>query len=209
MFALPSWLRGRDSVELYIGDSCRYNPSTFYTRPEDRILTIFVEEVSEEYGLQYHHVTMAIVFISTLLHLSKSRRFIGWHEWKQYAWVADHRKADDLFQLGVITSSSRIINFSPQVQPGVTTLEVTAFRPSKVEWQLYLSGDASDNSRDGGPHRLVGRMASLDVQVEEGAEVLMTEDNIILIEARYLPDNSFLILTSWRSRIKGLTQLPK
>lgn len=84
MFALPSRLNGRSSVEVYSGDSYHYNPSTFYTRPEERILTIFVEETSEPYQYQYpNHITFTVVFVNTLLRLSESRRFIAWEEWKQ------------------------------------------------------------------------------------------------------------------------------
>ena len=211
MFTLPSRLSGRNFVKVYSGSAYRYNPSTFYARPEDRILTTFVEETSQQYGHQYRHITLVVVFISTLLHLSESRRFIGWQEWKQYAWVANHREANGLLESGAITSNSRIINFSllPK-QPGLVTLEVTAFRPSIIERPLYTSGSAPDNLRDGGARRLIDRKVSLDVQAKEGVEVSMTEDNIILIEVRYLPDNSFPISHAvTHSRIEGLTQAPK
>lgn len=195
MFALPSNLNGRNSVEIYSGDSYHYNPSTFYTRPEDRILTIFVEEISEPYQLQYpSHITLIVTFVSTLLRLSKSRRFIGWEEWKRYAWVADHQEADDLFNFGAFISSSRIVHFSvPPRQRGVMTLEVTAFRPSMIEQPFYISDGASGDSRGGESHSLICRKALLDVQVgeDDDTEVMMTEDNIILMAVRYLPMKVF------------------
>jgi len=199
MFALPRRLNGRSSVEIYSGDSYHYNPSTFYTRPEDRILTIFVEETQEPYSYQYpSHITLIVVFVSTLLRLSESRRFIGWQEWKQYAWVADHQEADDLFNYGAFISSSRIIHFSiPLKQQGVMTLEVTTFRPSIIEHPLYMSGGASDGSYYAEPPRLTGSKALLDIQIEDDddTEVMMTEDNIILMTVRYLPDGGFPMLT--------------
>jgi len=184
-FALPRRLGDRSSVEIYSGDSYHYNPSTFYTRPEDRILTIFVEETQEPQTHQYPtHITLIVVFVSTLLRLSESRRFIGWQEWKQYAWVADRQEADDLFKYGAFISSSRIIHFNvPLKQQGVMALEVTTFRPSMIEQPFYTSASTSDNSSDEGPRRLIGRKVLLDIQVEgdDNTEVMMTEDNIILM----------------------------
>ena len=188
MFALPSRLNGRSSVEVYSGDSYHYNPSTFYTRPEDRILTIFVEEVSEPYQQQYpNHITLIVVFISTLLRISKSRRFIAWEEWKQHAWVADQQEADDLFKYGAFISSSRIIHFSiPMKEQGAMALEVTSFRPSMIERLFHVPGDTPDDLREGVPRRLVGRKVLLDMQVDDddNTEVMMTEDNIVLMTVR-------------------------
>ena len=199
MFALPSRLNGRNSVEVYSGDSYHYNPSTFYTLPEDRILTIFVEETLEPYQPQHpSHITLIVTFVSTLLHLSKSRRFIGWEEWKKYAWVADRQEADDLFNYGAFISSSRIVHFSvPPRQSGVMTLEVTAFRPSMIERPFYISDGASGDSCGRDPQRLICRKALLDVQVgdDDDTEVMMTEDNIILMAVRYLLNTRFSILT--------------
>lgn len=208
-FSLPNSLNGRSSVEVYSGDSYHYNPSTFYTRPEDRILTIFVEEGLEPYRYQYPgHITLIVVLVSTLLQLSETRLFVPWEEWKWYAWVADHQEADDLFNYGAFISSSRIIHFSvPVKQPGVMTLEVTAFRPSMTEREFHLSDGASDGS-EVIPRPLVGRKATLDVQVDEDddTEVMMTEDNIILMTVR-APTTS----QSWHntdvdthSRVEGL-----
>ena len=215
MFALPRRLGDRSSVEIYSGDSYHYNPSTFYTRPEDRILTIFVEETQEPQTYQYPtHITLIVVFVSTLLRLSESRRFIGWQEWKKYAWVADHQEAEDLFHYGAFISSSRIIHFSiPLKERGVMTLEVTAFRPSMVEHPFYTSGGGSDYSYYEEPPRLTGSKALLDVQVEDDddTEVMMTEDNIILMTVRYLPRNSFPILTRVMiySRVEDLERVLK
>lgn len=215
MFSLPRRLDGRSSIEVYSGDSYHYNPSTFYTRPEDRILTIFVEESQEPYSQQYpSHITLIVVLVSTLLRLSESRRFIGWQEWKQYAWVADHQEADDLFNYGAFISSSRIIHFNiPPQQRGVMTLEVTTFRPSMIEQPFYMSDSASDYSNDTGPRRLIGRKALLDVQVkdDDDTEVMMTEDNIILMTVKRLPDDGFPILTHLLtcSRVEDLEQVPK
>ena len=213
IFALPSRLNGRSSVEVYSGDSYHYNPSTFYTRPEDRILTIFVEENPEPYQYQYpSHITLIVVFVSTLLRLSESRRFIAWEEWKQYAWMADHQEADDLFNYGAFISSSRIIHFRvPLKQQGVMTLEVTTFRPSMIERPFYTSGGASDNSYNAEePRRLVGRKALLDVQVDDDdTEVMMTEDNIILMTVRSLSDYSFDAHVTTHSRVEDLTRVPR
>ena len=76
------------------------------------------------------------------------------------------------------------------------TLEVTTFRPSVIEQPFYMSGSASDDSNDMEPRRLIGRKAVLDVQVkdDDDSEVMMTEDNIILMTVRYLPDDGFPIL---------------
>lgn len=199
VFALPRRLDGRSSVEIYSGDSYHYNPSTFHTRPEDRILTIFVEESQEPYSYQYpSHITLIVVFVSTLLHLSESRRFIGWQEWKKYAWVADHQEAENLFNFGAFISSSRIIHFGiPLNRQGVMTLEVTTFRPSMIEHPLYMSDGASHDAHYAEPPRLTGSKALLDVHVEDDddTEVMMTEDNIVLMTVRRLSDNGLPMLT--------------
>lgn len=195
MFTLPTQFNYRSSAEVYSGDSYHYSPSTFFTRPEDRILTIFVDEISGPiYPRHPGHITLIVVFVSTLLRLSESRHFIEWAEWKQYAWVADDQEASNLFRYGAFISSSRIIHLSvPQKQQGVRTLEVTTFRPCLAERRLHIPGYTSDDLCDGEPCHPIGRKASLDVQVEddEDPEVMMTEDNIILMTVRYLTDDSF------------------
>lgn len=200
VFALPRRLNGHSSVEIYSGDSYHYNPSTFYTRPEDRILTIFVEETQEPDSYQHpNHITLIVVFVSTLLRLSESHRFVRWQEWKQYAWVADRQEAGELFNHGAFISSSRIIHFNvPLKQQGVMMLEVTTFRPSVIERPFYISGGACDDPCNGEPRRLVGTKVLLDVQIEsdDDTEVMMTEDNIVLMTVRSLSDNDFPILTS-------------
>ena len=188
-FTLPSKSDSRNVVTVCSGDSYHYLPSTFYTRPEDRILTIFVSETldPDEYHDQSpRHISSIVVFISTLLRLSDSSRFIAWEEWKQYAWVPEHQEAYHLFSLGTFISSSRFIHFLPDDQ-GTTALEVTTFRPSLVERQLYVPADTSDS---GGPCSLVGRKALLDVEVagDDDTEVMMTEDNIILMTVGSYPD---------------------
>jgi len=198
MFTLPDWEGGRTSVELYISNSYLYSPSTFFTRPEDRIATIFLEETSVRVQNRVR-VTKIAVFVSTLLRLSESRNFIPWAEWKRYAWVAGSQEAYDSSHSGMFTSSSRFIYFTvPQKQPGVWTLEMTTFRPSLVERRLHIPGYTSDDPSDGEPCRLIGRKASLGVHVEDGddPDVLMTEDNLILMTVRYLADDCFPVLTS-------------
>ena len=156
---------------------------------------IFVDETSGSFQLRHPgHITAIVVFVSTLLRLSESRHLIEWAEWKQYAWVADGREANDLFRDVAFISSSRIIRFGvPQKQQEVMTLEVITFRPSLVERWLHIPGCTSDNPRDGEPWHLIGRNVSLDVQVEDDDdhEVMMTDDNIILITVRYLADEGF------------------
>lgn len=186
MFSLPNWLNDRSPVEVYSGDSYHYNPSTFYTRPEDRILTIFVEETQESYRYP-SDITMIVVFVSTLLCFSETRRFVAWEEWARYAWVADHREADDLFNYGAFISSSRIIHLNlPVTQRGVRTLEVATFRPSMTERPFYIPNDTPEEPNDADPRHLVCRKALLDVPVEDDddTEVMMTEDNIILMTVR-------------------------
>lgn len=211
-FTLPNWSGGRTSVEVYISNSYLYSPSTFFTRPEDRIATIFVEGTSAAFqDPQLSHITFIAVFVSTLLRLSESRHSIPWAEWKQYAWVADSKTAYDSFHTGAFTSSSRFINFTfPQKQRGVMTLEATTFRPSLVERLLHIPGRTPDDRSNGEPYLLTGRKASLDVQVEEGddPEVMMTEDNIILMTVGYLTDDGFLVLISRHSRDEDLTRVP-
>ena len=213
-FSLPNKLNGRSSVEVYSGDSYHYNHSTFYTRPEDRILTVFVEENQAPYQYQYpSHITLIVVFVSTLLRLSETRRVVAWEDWKRYAWVADHQEADDLFNYGAFISSSRIIHFSvPVEQRRVMTLEVTTFRPSITERPFYASDGAPDGPNDAEPCGLVGTKARLDVQVEDDddTEVMMTEDNIILMTVR-IPvrcrssDADFMVC----SRVENLTWVLK
>ena len=198
-FTLPSRDKCRSSVEVYSGDSYHYSPSTFSTRPEDRILTIFVEETPEPLDAHPSYITLIVVFVSTLLRLSESCNLVTWEEWKKYAWVADHQEADELFHFGAFISSSRIIHFGvPKKQQGVMTLEVTAFRPSLVERLLHVPGDTTDGPCDGESRRLIGRKASLDVYVEDDddAEVMMTEDNIVLMAVRYLAVDGFPTLMS-------------
>jgi len=85
------------------------------------------------------------------------------------------------------------------------TLEVTTFRPSLVERRLHIPGGTSDDPCDGKPRRLIGRKASLDVHVEndDDAEVMMTEDNIILMTVRCLADDSFPVLIMISRRTAG------
>ena len=112
--------------------------------------------------------------------------------------MADHQEADDLFNYGAFISSSRIIHFSvPSKQQGVMTLEVTTFRPSIIERSFHTSGDASRDSHSAEPRRLIGRKASLDVQVDDDddTEVMMTEDNIILMTVGNLLDDGLPMLT--------------
>ena len=197
VFTLPKRLGGDTSVEIYSGDSYHYHPFTFYTRPEDRILTIFVEEAQEPYSSQHpSHITLIVVFVSTLLRLAQSHRLVEWQEWEQYAWLADRQEADDLFKYGAFISSSRIIRpIVPPEQQGVKTLEVTTFRPSIIERSFHTSCDASDDSGCAEPRRLIGRKALLDVQDDGNAEVMMTEDNIILMKVGNFPDDGFPIFT--------------
>ena len=93
------------------------------------------------------------------------------------------------------------------------TLEVTAFRPSMIEHPFYTSGGASDYSYYAEPPRLTGSKALLDVQVDDDddTEVMMTEDNIILMTVRYLPRNSFPMLTRvvTHSRVEDLERVLK
>ena len=175
VFALPRRTRSGDtSVEVHGGDSHSYRHPTFYTRPEDRILTVYVKDG------YFTRVASIVVFVSTLLRLAQSRCFVGWQEWKQYAWVADHQEADDLFNRGSFISSSRIIHFSAPPK----ALEVTTFRPSIIERPLYTSGNASDDSGRAEPRRLTGRKVLSDAQVDDvgKTEVMMSEDNIILMK---------------------------
>ena len=203
VFTLPKRFGGHTSVEIYSGDSYHYHPSTFYTLPEDRILTIFVEEAQEPYSSQHpSHITLIVVFVCTLLRLAQSPRLVEWEEWKQYAWVADHQEAEYLFNYGAFISSSRIIHFSvPPKQQGVMTLEVTTFRPSIIEQSFHTPGDTSGDSPCAEPRRLIGRKASLDVQVGDDGdtEVMMTEDNIVLMTVWNPPDDGLLMLTLQRS----------
>jgi len=204
-FILPNRLGGYASVEVYISNSYLYSPSTFFTRPEDRIATVFVEETSTPLPVQNRsYITLIAVFVSTLLRLSETRRFVPWTEWKQYAWVASGQEAYDSFHTGTFTSSTRFIHFAAppwQKQPGVMTLEMTTFRPSLVEGRLHVPGYISGDPCDGEPHHLIGRKVSLDVQVEDGddPQVMMTEDNILLVTVRYLKDDRLPVLISQRT----------
>ena len=186
VFTLPESPRGDHSfVGVRSGNSYRYHPSTFYTRPEDRILVIFVEGVRKPGSSQHlGHITLIIVFVSTLLRLAQSRRLVEWQELEQYAWVADRQQADDLLNYGAFISSSRIIHpIAPPKRQGVATLKVTTFRPSIIERSLYTSGDASNDPGCAEPRRLTGRNALLDVQVDNISKTKfkMGEDNIILM----------------------------
>ena len=197
VFTLPKRFRGDTYVKIYSGNSYHRHPFTFYTRPEDRILTIFVEEAGAPYSSQYpNHITSIVVFVSTLLRLAQSRRLVEWQEWEQYAWVADRQEPDDPFDYRAFISSSRIISLIvPPRQQGVMTLEVTTFRPSIIEQSFHTSGDASDDSGCAEPRRLIGRKALLDVQDDGNAEVVMTEDNIILIKVGNFLDDGFPVFT--------------
>ena len=147
-------------------------------------MTIFVAEAPEPYSSQYpNHITLIVVFISTILGLAQSRRLVEWQEWEQYAWVADDQEADDLFNYGAFISSSRIIRaIIPSMQQGAKTLEVTTFRPSMIDRSFHTSNDASDDSSCAEPRRLIGRKAFLEVQDDDDAEAMTTEDNIILMK---------------------------
>jgi len=204
-FALPIFIcGGRASVEVYISNSYLYNPSSFFTRPEDRIATIFVKETSPAQPPQRGHISFIAVFVSTLLRLSESRHFIPWLEWRRYAWVAGNQDAYDSFHTGAFTSSSRFIHFThPQKQQGAMTLEMTTFRPSSAERWLHIPDCTSDDPSgwELEPCRLLGRKVSFDVPVEDGddPDVMMTEDSIVLVTVRYLTDDGFPILISPRT----------
>ena len=198
VFTLPKRPRGRTSIEIYGSNSYRYHPSTFYTRPEDRILTIFVEDRGPRSRQYPSH--LIVVFISTLLHLAQSRDLVEWEEWKKYACVEDNQEAEGPFYHGAFISGSSIINFSPTPpkQPGMRTLELVTFRPSIIEKSFHTSGDASDDSRSAEPGRLIGRKTFLDVRVDgdhDDTEVMMTEDNIILMTVGNFPDDGLPMLT--------------
>ena len=203
VFTLPKKLRSRTSVDIYSGDSCRLHSSTYYTRPDDRILTVSVKEASLFDSSPRTHVTSIVVFISTLLHLSQSRRLVEWEEWKQYTLMADNQEADNLINHKSSISSSRIINFSvPPEQEGMMTLEVTTFRPSIIERSLYTSDDAPGESGCAEPGGLVGRKKPLPVQVDDvdRTEVMMNEDNIILMtRVSSTPSGGLPILTLQRT----------
>ena len=182
-FTLPSRHKCRSSVEVYSGDSYHYIPSTLSTRPEDCILTIFVEETPEPLDVHPSDITLIVVFVSTLLRLSESCNVVTWEEWKKYAWVADHQEADELFHFGAFISSSRIIHFDvPKKQQGVMTLEVTPFRPSLVKRLLHVPDDTSDGSCDGGARLLIGKKASLDVYVEDDDDDDDDDDEVMMTE---------------------------
>ena len=185
VFTLPKKLRGRTSVDIYSGVSHHHRSSTFYTRPEDRIMAVSVKEAPLSDSPSHHtHVTSIVVFVSTLLRLAQSRRLVGWEEWKQYTWAADNQEADNLINDKSFISSSRIVNLgvSPE-QQGMMTLEVTNFRPSIIERPLYTSGDAPCESGCAEPGRLISRQMLLEVQAADvdKTEVMMSEDNIVLM----------------------------
>ena len=185
VFTLPKKLRSRTFVDIYSGDSHHHHASTFYTRPEDRILVVSVKETPLSDSPPHHtHATSIVVFISTLLRLAQSHHLVVWEKWKQYTWMADNQEADNLVNDKTFISSSRIINFnaSPE-QDGMMTLEVTNFRPSIIERSLYTSDDAPEESGCAEPSGLIGRKRLLDVQAADldRTEVMMSEDNIVLM----------------------------
>ena len=195
-FTLPRRQNCHSSVEAYSGNSYQYNPSTFSTRPEDGILTIFVEETLS-FEVRPSHMAVIVVFVSTLLRFSEYRSFVPWEEWERYAWVGHREVNDPSFEASM--SSSRIIQFRSvlQKQQGVMTFEVIAFRPSLVERLLHIPDGISDDRCGGEPRRLIGRRALLDVEVEDDddPEAMITEDNIILVTVRCLADDGFPMLT--------------
>ena len=200
VFTLPKKLRGRTSVDMYCGGSHHHHSSTFYTRPEDRILAVSVKEAPLSDSPPRHtHVTSIVVFVSTLLRLAQSRHLVKWEEWKQYTWTADNQEADNLINDKSFISSSRIVNLgvSPE-QQGMMTLEVTNFRPSTIERPFYTSGDAPGGSGCAEPGRLISRQMLLGVQANDAdkTEVMMSEDNIVLMtRVRGLSGGGLPILT--------------
>ena len=185
VFTLPKKLRGRTSVDICSGVSHHHRASTFYTRPEDRIVTVSVKEAPLSDSPPHNtHVTSLVVFVSTLLRLAQSRRLVGWDEWKQYTWMAENEEADSLINDKTFISSSKIVNFSASPeQDGMMTLEVTTFRPSIIERPFYMSSDTSGVPACAEPGGLIGRKEFLNVQADDvnKTEIMMSEDNIVLM----------------------------
>ena len=193
-FALP------ESGRIHLPDGfpngfCPYTSPTFYKRPEDRILLIFHE--SDLTGIR-----AIVVFVSTLLHFSKPRRFVAWDEWKKYTWIADLQESAALFSPRTFSSGSRFLCHRPHPnEEQLLRVTVTSFLPLIEEKPSPAIGPAHNGRGEQMPLFVAARKREFDIHIGTGPEdrgktqVMMTEDNIVITTVRQSPDHGVHILT--------------
>lgn len=179
-FALPESNRIH-MPEVFL--SCPSPSSTFYKRPEDRILLIF--HASGRTGIM-----LIVVFVSTLLHFAKPGRSVRWDEWEKYTWIIGPEESARLYTPRTSISSSGYLHCRAGGRQRLR-ITITSFLPSTEEKCLPATGPAHDSRGEYMPLQITASMKELNVYDEAeglwGAQVMMTEDNILIIPVRRSP----------------------
>jgi hypothetical protein len=188
-FALPEGSRTH-LPEVFSSRFCSHRTSTFYKRPEDRILLIF-------HGSGPTGITLIVIFISTLLHFSKPGRLISWDEWKKYTWIADPQESAMLLSPRGFISSSRFLHHKPHPdEHHLLRVTVTSFLPSIEEKPspTTTTGSVRDGWGERVPLLVAATKKTFDIHpdTEEPSEirVMMTEDNILIVTVRHSPNTT-------------------
>jgi len=174
---------------------CPCPSPTFCKRPEDRILLILHQ--SDLTG-----TTGIVVFVSTLLHFFKPRRFVAWDEWKKYTWIADPRESAMLRSSRTFFSSSGFLHHRPHPDDDqILRVTMTSLSPSIEENPSPYIGSTRNDWGEHIPVPVAARKRVFDIHIGTDrkrswyTEVMMTEDNIIITTVRLSPDYSVQILT--------------
>ena len=138
-----------------------------------------------------------MVFVSTLLHLSKPGRFVAWNEWNKYTWIGDSQESATLPFPGTFVSSSGFLRHGPHPdEDQLLRVTVTSFLPSAEEKPSPAIGSAPDGRGEYMPLPVTAKKRVFDIHVgtDPGklweAQVMMTEDNIVITMVRRSPDHS-------------------
>ena len=182
IFALPEGSRVHPP-EVFPTTLCPTPSSTFHKRPEDRVLLIF--HASGRTG-----ITLTVVFVSTLLYFSKPGRFVKWDEWEKYTWVIGPEESATLHSLQTFISSSGYLHYRPGGRQRLR-VTITSFLPSTEAKNLPTMDPAYDGRSEHIPLPMTASMRELNIYDEaEGlwaAQVMMTEDNILIMPVRRSP----------------------
>jgi len=175
-FALPEGSRVH-LPEIFSSRFYSHRSSSFYKRPEDRILLIF-------HGSGPTGVTSIVVFIRTLLNFSTPGRFVIWDEWKKYTWIADPQESAMLLSPQTFISSSGFLHHKPHPnEHQLLRVAVTSFLPSIEEKSSPATGSVHDGRGERVPLLVAATKKWFDIHVDtedlSEIQVMMTEDNIL------------------------------
>lgn len=182
VFALPEGSRVH-LPEVFPSYFCPSPSSTFYKRPEDRILSIF--HASGRTG-----ITLIVVFVSSLLHFFEPGRFVKWDEWEKYTWIVGPEESATLHSPQTFISSSGFLHYRPGGRQRLR-VTVTSFLPSTEAKYLSATGPTHDGRGEHIPLPVAASKREFNIHDEaEGlweAQVMMTEDNILILPVRRSP----------------------